>query len=511
MSDNTDGSGDLILTNAQMRMADQLTIDSNKLTGMELMERAGAAIAQSVIHCSRDGGRIVVVVGPGNNGGDGFVAARLLRKKNIPVTVIPLVSLDKIEGDAAAMIELARKAGVKIREETTADDLPRLKVWLSRSAIIVDAIFGTGLTRPLDGWFAEVVTAINESDRDVFSVDIASGIHGDTGEVLGVAVEADFTLPIAAYKWGHWLNGGHQYAGTVLSPAPIGISDETLNEAQSSCPAPVSTARMVDQWLIRQAFPHRKENSHKGEFGDLWIFGGSQGYTGAPRLAASGAQAMGTGLISIACPRSVYPILAASSLEVMVHPQEEAPWKGADTVVAGPGWGKESSRDLADILLGKTPLVLDADALNMLAGDPKLVSILTMRDDVTVITPHPGEAGRLLGVTASEIQNDRLNAALELVERYNTWVVLKGALTLVVSPERHVWLSPFGSSRLAVAGTGDVLAGLIGGLLARGIAPDVALPAAVGLHALAGEERGWHRAGQMEEIIVRLVGELGCS
>jgi NAD(P)H-hydrate epimerase len=407
------------------------------------------------------------------------------------------------------MLELCRKAGVKIRPATASDDLAKLKVWLSRSAIIVDAIFGTGLTRPLDGWFAEVVAAINESDRDVFAVDIASGIHGDSGEVLGVAVEADFTLPISACKWGHWLNGGHRYAGKVLSPAPIGISDETLREVQADCSTPVCYARMVNQRLIRQAFPPRKKDSHKGDFGELWIFGGSQGYTGAPRLAAKGAQAIGTGLISIACPRDVYPILAASSLEVMVHPQEDAPWKGADAVVAGPGWGRENSKELAELLLAGTKLVLDADALNMLADDSKLASILQSRDNLTVITPHPGEAARLLGVANSEIQQDRLAAALSLVNRYKTWVVLKGSQTLVVSPEQHVWLTSFGSSRLAVAGTGDVLAGLIGGLLARGTAPDVALPAAVGLHALAGEEREWHRAGQMETVIARLVREFG--
>jgi len=510
MSDSAAGSSDLILTNAQMRMADQITIEKGDLSGIGLMQRAGAAIAQSLIRCSRDGGRVVVVGGPGNNGGDGFMAASLLRRKHIPVTVIPLVPLDEIKGDAAAMLDICRRAGVKIRPATTNDDLAKLKVWLSRSVIIVDAIFGTGLTRPLDGWFAEVVAAINESDRDVFAVDIASGIHGDSGEVLGIAVEADFTLPISACKWGHWLNDGYHYAGTLLPSAPIGISDETLKEVQADCSTPVCYARIVDRRLVRQAFPPRKEDSHKGDFGELWIFGGSQGYTGAPRLAAKGAQAIGTGLISIACPRDVYPILASSTLEVMVHPQQDAPWQRADAVVAGPGWGRESSKELAELLSAGTTLVLDADALNMLADDTKLASILQSRGSMTVLTPHPGEAGRLLGVATGEIQQDRLAAALALVNRYKAWVVLKGAQTLVVSPEQHVWLTSFGSSRLAVAGTGDVLSGLIGGLLARGIAPDVALPAAVGLHALAGEEREWHRAGQMEMVVARLVREFGC-
>jgi len=509
MSDTASENCELILTNAQMRMADQLTIEQHHLSGMELMESAGAAIARSVIHCSRDGGRIVVVAGPGNNGGDGFVAARILRRKNIPVTVIPLVPVDDIQGDAAATLELSRQAGVKIRPATTIKDLDRLKVWLSRSAIIVDAMFGTGLTRPLDGWFAEAVTAINECDRDVFAVDIASGIHGDSGEMLGAAVNADFTLPIAAYKWGHWLNGGHDYAGVVLSPAPIGIPDTVLSEVQSRSPTLSRSAKMVDQRMIKQAFPPRKEDSHKGDFGNLWIFGGSQGYTGAPQLTAKGAQAIGTGLVSIACPRESYPILAAASLEVMVHPQEEAPWKNADAVVAGPGWGREHIRGLAELLLANNRLVLDADALNMMAEDSKLLSLLKLREAVSVMTPHPGEAARLLDMTVSEIQRDRLNAALALVEKYRSWVVLKGCQTLIVSPDRHVWLTSFGTPRLAVAGAGDVLAGIIGGLLARDVPADIALPAAVGLHALAGEAGGWHRAGQLEGVIARLVRETG--
>lgn len=508
-ADNSNEQSQLILTNAQMRLADQMTINQGQLTGEALMQRAGKAIVQAVIRYVRDGGRVVVIAGPGNNGGDGFVAAGLLRRRHIPVTAIPLVPESKFKGDAAAMMEFARQAGVKIRPATSHEDMEQLIMWLSRSAIVVDAMFGTGLTRPLKGWFAEVAGAINESDRDVLAVDIASGIHGDNGSVLGVAVEADFTLPIAAYKWGHWLHDGHHYAGKILPPAAIGIAGETLIEALTQSPAQTACSRTIDLTLIKEAFPSRHEGSHKGNHGNLWVFGGAQGYTGAPRLAASGAQAIGTGLISIACPVQSYPVVAASSLEVMVHPQDEAPWQGADSVVAGPGWGKAHGDLLTSLLNSDKPLLLDADALNMISADPKLEALVKKRTAFTVMTPHPGEAGRLLGMSATQIQQDRLGSVLKLVERYHAWVVLKGAHTLVVSPGKEVWLSPFGSPRLAVAGTGDVLAGLIGGLMAQGIPLETALPAAVGLHALAGEEQGWHRAGQLEEVIVRLAGELG--
>lgn len=508
-SDHSNEHIQLILTNAQMRLADQMTIDQGRLTGAALMQRAGESIVQSVIRYTRDGGRVVVVVGPGNNGGDGLVAAGLLRRRKIPVTAIPLVPENQFKGDAAAMLEFARQAGVKIRPATSHEDMEQLNIWLSRSAIVVDAMFGTGLTRPLKGWFAEVATAINESDRDIFSVDIASGIHGDNGSVLGVAIKADFSLPIAAYKWGHWLHDGHRHAGNILAPAPIGISDETLMEALHAAPAEAALSRMIGIASIKEAFPPRHEDSHKGDYGNLWIFGGSQGYTGAPRLAASGAQAIGAGLISIACPQESYPVIAAASLEVMVHPQHEASWQAADCAVAGPGWGKEHGDVLASLLKSDRPLLLDADALNMISIDSELERLVKKRDAITVITPHPGEAGRMLGISASDVQQDRLGSALKLVGKYHVWVVLKGAHSLVVSPERQVWLSPFGSPKLAVAGTGDVLAGMAGALLARAVAPEVALTAAVGLHALAGEEQGWHRAGQLEEVISRLLNEPG--
>jgi len=508
MSDTTDGSCELILTNAQMRMADRMTIKQGQLSGVELMRRAAAEIAQSVIRCCDDGGRIVIVAGPGNNGGDGFMAAALLRKRNIPVTVVPLVPENIIQGDTAMMMASARKAGVKIRAATCHDDLEKLTVWLSRSTMVVDAIFGTGLTRPLAGWFGEAVKAINESDRDVFSIDIPSGIQGDDGRVMGVAVEADFTLPIAAYKWGHWVNEGRLHVGKLLPPASIGITDDTLYGVMESSPAVTAYSHLISRKMIELAFPAREKDAHKKLLGHLWVFGGSKGYTGAPRLAASGAQAVGAGLISIASPKEVYPIIASSSLEVMVHPQEHAPWQDADALVAGPGWGKNQVDKLADLLRSRLPVVVDADALNMLSGDLGLAGIVRRREAATVLTPHPGEAARLLDITPAEVQNDRLAAALAIAAKYRVWVVLKGPLTLLVSPDRFAWLSPFGSPNLAVAGTGDVLAGMIGGLLAAGHLAEIAIPAAVGLHGLAGEQQGWHRAGQLETIVAKLAENL---
>jgi NAD(P)H-hydrate epimerase len=497
-----------VLSAEQMRLADEKTIQFDQISASQLMERAGKAIAEAVIRCARDGGRIVVVTGAGNNGGDGFVAARLLRNRRIPVTAISLVPIESLKGEVAEQAERARQAGVKVRPATGKEDLLYMHDWLGRAAMVVDAIFGTGLARPVDGWMAEAVDCINNSDRYVLSVDIPSGIDSDSGEVLGTAIHADFTLPIAAYKWGHWLGQGRTYAGKLLSPAPIGISEGTLERVMAERPFVASAGFLVNREIIKHAFPERPVSAHKNQLGHLWVFGGSRGYTGAPRLAACGGQAIGTGLVSIACPESVWPVVAASSLEVMVHSQDEAPWHSASAMVAGPGWGRVQAAILGKLMQSGQPLVLDADALNMVAEDAVLAKLLTGRAGITVLTPHPGEAARLLEMTSAEVQKSRLASALKLVDKFNCWVVLKGEQTLVVSPERCVWISPFGSPNLAVAGTGDVLSGMIGGLLAAGRDASVAIPAAVGLHAMAGEQKGWHRAGQLEDIVADLVGAL---
>jgi len=493
--------GNSILTAEQMRMADQYTMDHEGLSVEELMERAGQAISMASNKYKRDGGRIVIVVGKGNNAGDGFVAARLLRQQQMPVTVIPLLPLDHVAHHIHHQIELAKAAGVKIRPATTAADLLQLEAWLNRAVLVVDTIFGTGLTRPITGWIAEAIALINQVNCPVLAVDIASGIHANSGEVLGAAIHADMTLPIAAYKWGHWLQQGREYSGLMLAPASIGIRIETIHQISDDYPAHATKSQLIDMAMLQTAFPERSAQAFKQKFGHLWVFGGSIGYTGAPKLAALGAQAVGTGLVSMACSHDIYSILATSSLEIMVHPQESDAWQKCDVVLAGPGWGNQQHDMLVDILKCDLPAVLDADALNMLAESDVLHACLRSRKALTVLTPHAGEAARLLGKLPADIQTDRLASALALVDQYQAWVVLKGAQTLVVSPQKEVWVNPFGSVNLARAGTGDVLAGMIGGLLAGGLSADVALPAAVALHGLAGEKDNWFRAGQLGDLV----------
>ncbi len=494
-----------ILTAEQMRMAEQKTMQDTGITSLELMERAGQAIARESHKHKLDSGRMVIVVGAGNNGGDGFVAARLLRKDQVPITVIPLIPLEDMKGDLKYQADLAMQSGVKVRPMVSSDDAEKFASWLKRAVLVVDAIFGIGVNKPITGWISQAIELMNQAHCPTLSVDIASGIHADSGEIMGAAVHADVTLPIAAYKWGHWLKDGKQQDCKMITPAPIGIRKTTMMEMIQAHPFIAEQSLLNDEGIIAEAFPSRPVDAYKQACGHLWIFGGSQGYTGAPSLVAKGAQAVRTGVVSLAVPDDVYPIVAAASLETMVHPESIAPWKKHHAIVAGPGWSDEQTALLNTILGSAKPLVLDANALNLISRDEELQETLRQRQALSLLTPHPGEAARLLGISIAEVQADRIKTALDLVDKLNVWVVLKGARSVVVSPDKHLWLNPYGSANLATAGTGDVLAGVIGGLLAQGIDPDIAIPAGVALHSISGEQSGWHKAGQLEDIIANKV------
>jgi len=501
-----------ILTAEQMRRADQVTISAGT-EGFTLMQRAGRSVAAAVLEQMPDYGRVVIVTGPGNNGGDGFAAAHHLRNRRIPVTIVSLVPIDAITGDSSTHADMAIQAGVKIREACLVDNICELERWLNRAVMVVDAVFGTGLSRPLDGMMSQVVERINNIDRPVLSIDIASGICSDSGKVLGTAVKADYTLPIAASKWGHWLNEGRDYTGMLLNVADIGISDETIQASwHASCDCEddencfcVNSACLINDEYLNAAWPPRPRLSHKGFFGHVWVFGGSSGYTGAPQLAGLGAYAAGAGLASIACPDEVWSVVASANLEVMVHPESSTAWQRADAIVAGPGWGRGRDELLSSLLENDVPMVLDADALNMIAASQALQEKLKERKIITVITPHPGEAARLLGSDVGTVQDDRKQAVLDLVTRYECWVVLKGSETLVASPERDVYLNPFGSPHLAVAGSGDVLSGMIGAQLARrkgdGATLAELISSSVALHAKAGAKGGWFLAGELAGLV----------
>ncbi|MDX8390681.1 MAG: NAD(P)H-hydrate dehydratase [Mariprofundaceae bacterium] len=489
----------LVMTAQQMHAADLFASVHLELPPSLLMQRAGQGIADAICVCLQQqkgaGEPVLILAGTGNNGGDGFAAARLLHEQNIYVSLLLMGHLEKLHGDAAVFAQQAKEANVSI-SESELEASPSLLKQLNHSCLIVDALFGTGLNREMDGTLSDIIVAINRAQAPKLAIDIASGIHSDTGRVLGAAVKADFTVPIAAHKWGHWLADGPDYAGTILPTVDIGITEDVLRQVQHGC-----QAKILSQDDIKKAILPRHRQAYKQNFGHLWVFGGSTGYTGAPQLVGLGAMAMEVGLVSIACPQDVYPMIASSALETMVHPQESAPWQHADALVAGPGWGKNQEQILLELLMADKPLLLDADALNMLSNSDQLADALRKRKHITILTPHPGEAAHLLKTSSKIVQEDRLHAVLTLVEKYQCWIILKGAGTLIASPEKAISLCPYGSVNLARAGTGDVLAGMVGAMIARQAPYQAAIPAAVALHALAGECDDWYRAGQLPDRV----------
>jgi len=511
-----------ILTAAQMRWADGQTISSG-ISDCMLMDRAGKALAAAIIEQMPDYGRIVIITGSGNNGGDGFAAAHYLRARRLPVTIVSLVPVAELNDVCTTYAQRAREAGAKIRQACGDDGIDELNRWLLRAVLVVDAIFGIGLNRAVSPLMVEVIKRMNQTDRPVLSVDIASGLCADTGAVLGAAVQADCTLPIAASKWGHWLAEGRDYTGNLLPVADIGISEAVIEASwQHSCAEMhdgfcVHSTCLIHDRFLTQAWPQRSRLTHKGSYGHVAVFGGSVGHTGAPQLAGLGAYAAGAGLVSLICPDDVWPMVAAGSLEVMCYPQSsgswQALWQQSDAIVAGPGWGIDQVALLQSLLSSDKPLLLDADALNMVAADESLQQQLACRYEssgaITVMTPHPGEAARLLGRSNDDIQRCRKECVLALTTRYHCWVVLKGAETLVASPAGDIYLNPFGSAQLAIAGSGDVLAGMIGAQLARAARMDnddvgMLISAAVALHGKAGECSGWYLAGELAKQVADL-------
>jgi len=515
-----------ILTAAQMYWADAKMISSGT-SSSTLMDRAGRVLAAAILECIPDYGRVVIVTGSGHNGGDGFAAAHYLRKRRLPITIVSLVPLAELNDASKEHAEKARLAGVKIREACAEHCMDELERWLLRAVIVVDAMFGIGLNRPLNALMIEVVERINQSDRPVLSVDIASGLCADTGAVLGAAVRADYTLPISASKWGHWLAEGRDYTGKLLNVADIGISESIIAESwQHSCEVGqgsfcVHSTCLINDRFLAAAWPERSRLTHKGSYGHVCVFGGSVGHTGAPQLAGLGAYAAGAGLVSLVCPDDVWPVIAAANMEVMCQPESAAHWQHTDAIVVGPGWGTEQGQWLQMLLASDKALLIDADALNIIAADTALQQQLGERykqtEAITVMTPHPGEAARLLDCSSEHIQANRKESVLALTSRYACWVVLKGSETLIASPQGDIYLNPYGSAQLAVAGSGDVLAGMIGAQLAKSIDQlagqsadqpvdqgfdlGVLIASAVALHGKAGERSGWYLAGELAKQV----------
>ena len=481
-----------VLDARRMRAADAAAIRRG-VPSATLMENAARGVSDLIGREFAGWRRIVVACGPGNNGGDGLAAARLLDRMGFAVRVFTLGSPDAYRGDAQTNALRAREAGITLEPLSGARGAGSLSRALGEADGVVDALFGTGLDRPLAGSAARTVAAINAAGRPVVAADVPSGLFSDTGEIRGKAIRAAATVAFAAPKVCHVLPPARRLCGRLVV-ADIGIPPELLAGRGHRLFLATGDA-------VRALLPPRDPGAHKRDFGSVAVVAGSRGKIGAAVLAARGALRGGAGLVTVFCPASLETVIVAAMPEAMTVGLAEQDGcltaaAGADLVtrleefdaaVVGPGLGTSPGAVAAiRAVVSRTrlPLVLDADGLNAFSGRPRELS---RRRGPTVATPHPGEAGRLLGRSARDVQSDRLAAARALAKTTRCCVLLKGEASLTATPDGRVVVNPTGSPLLATAGSGDVLAGVIGALVAGGLPVEDAAAAAAWLHGAAGE------------------------
>jgi NAD(P)H-hydrate epimerase len=463
-----------LYSTAQVRALDAYAIGTLGIPGYALMKRAGEAALRYLRTRWPMAHRVVITCGPGNNGGDGYVLARFAQAAGLTVTVLTATSPELLEGDARQAWEDLRASGGNIR--------PYAAALLARGEVIVDALLGTGLRGAPREQIARVIRDINQAGRPVFALDVPSGLDSDTGVPLGDTVRADCTVTFVGLKTGLFIGDGPEFAGVVFfDDLEVSASEEALAAAARTTPR---LERIVEA-EIQHCLPRRRRSAHKGDFGRVLIVGGGLGMPGAMRLAGEACLRVGAGLVTVAVAPENVPAISPARPELICLPltgdsalAEAA--ERAEVIAIGPGLGRSpwAHRALATVLHCDKPLVVDADALNIISesGGPA-------RED-WILTPHPGEAARLLGVQTAEIQLDRLAALERLIDRYRGTVVLKGAGTLVGTTGRTPGLCERGNPGMASAGMGDVLTGTIAGILAQ--CRDAWLAARVGVlvHAM---------------------------
>ncbi len=474
---------------ASVREMDRTAIEDHGIPGYTLMTRAGAAATRAARQRFPQAERWQVICGAGNNGGDGYVVARLAASDGIVVSVLTLVDPEKLGGDAArAYRDYITAGGAVMPWQGELDE---------EADLLVDAVLGSGLEREVSGEFARAVHAVNAHPAPVLALDFPTGIHGDTGEVLGCAVKADLTMTFVGLKAGLFLGEAPGFRGELLFDG-LDIPPEIHHVTPEFC--------RIDDALIERLLPRRSRAAHKGDFGHVLIIGGGAGMPGAVRLCGEGALRAGAGLVSIATDPSHAAMLTATRPELMSHGIEDANdldglLERADVIAFGPGLGQSDwARALYEVVVADSrPQVWDADALNLLAADGGEAAH-------RIITPHPGEAGRLLGQSTADIQQDRRAAAQALAQRYGGVAVLKGAGTLVANSAGRTSICTSGNPGMATPGMGDVLTGIIAGLLAQRLDIEDAAQAGVELHARAGDraaaggERGLLASDLLREL-----------
>ncbi len=519
----------LVATTAQVRAIDRRCATAYGLPTLALMENAGAAVASTAMRRLGRGGvraargrasgqeapRVVAVCGKGQNGGDGFVAARHLAGAGCQVAVYLVAAREQVEGDARVNLEVLQRAGLTVRElapPTPAEASPVAEFWgalqrdLAGADLAIDALLGTGFRGPVRGDYRQAIEAINGAGCPVLAVDLPSGVAADTGQAGGEGVKATVTVTFGLLKPGLLLHPGAGLAGQVRV-AGIGIPPQAVVAEEIDL-------ALIDAGLVGPLAPRRAPDAHKGTAGHLLVLAGSPGFTGAAVLCSTSALRAGAGLVTLAIGQSLVGPMAAKLTEVMTLPLPERPAGGAAVELApeaaaglltfaaraqamaiGPGLGLRATALVRELLPAlRVPVVLDADGVRAYAGEPHaLRHALEAGLPSLVLTPHPGEMAALLGTTTEEVQADRLAAAREAARRTGAVVVLKGAPTIVADPggnRPHCYINTTGNPALATAGSGDVLTGLVGALLAQRLGAREAALLGVWAHGRAADRPG---------------------
>jgi len=485
-----------ILTSAEMKEIDRQTIEEVGIPGPVLMENAGLQIfrfLQTILpYC--DGDRVVIVAGRGNNGGDGLVVARHIFNHGTVPQVLLLAAKDEVRGDAALNLKIAEKTGVSVSEIKSEADWNAKKRLIRGASVIVDAIFGTGLSKPAEGLYAKAIEDINKAAAFKLAVDIPSGLSTDSFEIIGPAVKADVTVTLAAPKIAHVLPPAEEWVGELVV-ADISVPPWMFE-------APHLKMELVEKRSLLGFFQKRKRDAHKGSYGHLFAIAGSFGKTGAAVMAAKAALKTGAGLVTVGTPESCLPMVARGMVELMTEPLPEtaektiaekaaqparALLKGKDALLIGPGISTNESTAafVAELLPeARLPVIIDADGLNILSLRPELLKRLPK---TAILTPHPGEFARLVGLELREVIKRKLELAPAFASEHGVYLILKGYRTLICTPDGRTYVNPTGNPGMATGGSGDVLSGILAGLLMQEKDALGAALAGVYLHGLSGD------------------------
>ena len=478
-----------------MRTIDREAIDKHKIPSLDLMEKAGQGIAErllihNIIDPATDN-KVAVICGKGNNGGDGFVVARYLHKAGVNVCLFFIGPVKALSKDASVNHNRAVKSQVPLTEIKKVADLEDIE----KCTHIIDAVFGTGFKgRPRD-LSAEVIEFINEQEAAVIAIDMPSGLNADKGTHQGAVIRADYTFALALPKYGLFLSPGRELAG-VVDIVPIGIPDEVMKKQKLS-------HQLISAELVSNKLPKRDPRGHKGDFGKLLAISGSTGMTGAACLCANSALRAGCGIVRVGCPQGVQTVLAVKLTEAMTQPLPDISKKGVlalrslgeirklskehDAIALGPGLGlHHETQELVRRFVAKNekPIVIDADALTALSAD---MNTLKESKAAMVLTPHAGEFQKLTGETVPDDIQERFDSVLDFAKNYNVTLLLKGSPTIIACPNGNCYLNPTGNHGMATAGSGDVLTGIIGSLLAQGMSAEDAAVCGAFIQGTAGD------------------------